>query len=105
MKELNKICNSIIHATEYKPTSMKQKRLKRKCMNIELAMFRLYLKTGKYSQNTFPFGELKIPAEQESEVIEIAKLLFELGWNPTRHVNYTRQKYKDINYIGQTLIC
>lgn len=104
MSEIKKICESIVKYKNYSAKSTKKRILYMKCLNVEDQMFKLYLKSGKSSLNTFPFENLgKVLYMNQSEVVKIAKLLFEVGWNPRIHVILTREKFKSITYIGKSV--
>lgn len=72
----------------------------RQTSRAEEELFRVYLKTGKHTLESFPFDELKATNYEKVETIKyIVHLLFNVGWTPEQHVIKTRLKYHDIEMI------
>lgn len=104
MSELKQVCQSIVKFKDYTADSTKKRILYQKCLNVENAMFKVYLKKGKGNRNNFPFESLgKIIFTNQTEVQKIAKTLFDSGWNPGVHIILTRKKFEKISYIGKSM--
>lgn len=104
MSEIKKICESIVKSKNYSTDSHKKKILYARCLNVENQMFKVYMKTGKCSRNNFPIESLgKVLFTSQNESQKIAKMFIEVGWSPTTHVTLTRNKFKDISYIGKSI--
>lgn len=72
----------------------------RQALRAEEELFRVYLKTGKYTLESFPFDELQATNYEKTETMKyIVHLLFNAGWTPEIHVTKTKNKYYDIEMI------
>jgi|GEM_PF-2476527 len=72
----------------------------RKTLRAERELFKLYLKTGKWSLDSFPFDMLESTDYDKPESLTyLVHLLLKAGWNPEFHVTKTRSKFKDTELI------
>lgn len=77
-----------------------EKKRIRQALRAEAELFRVYLKTGKHTLESFPFDELQVTNYEKVETIQyLVHLLFNAGWSPEIHVTKTRNKYYDIEMI------
>lgn len=75
----------------------------RQTLRAEEELFRVYLKTGKHTLESFPFDMLDATNYEKVETIQyLVHLLFNAGWTPEFHVTKTRLKFKDTELIPYT---
>lgn len=80
--------------------NMAEKERIRQVLRAEEELFRVYLKTGKHTLESFPFDMLEATNYEKVETIKyLVHLLFNAGWSPETHVTKTRNKYYDIEMI------
>lgn len=73
-----------------------QRTLKRVLL-VENRIFQIYLKTGKYTEASFPYEDLKENFTMtKEEMVKLAKLILRNKWSPALHVSKTREKFASI---------
>lgn len=86
----------------YRKTKFNQaeKERMRQVLRAEAELFRVYLKSGKSTIESFPFNMLEATNYEKVETITyLVHLLFNAGWTPEIHVTKTRNKFYDIEMI------